>query len=223
MSRPFRALAFALALPLAACDAGLETRTFRLEALPPSRAEEMVAPYVWTDRVENPGMMTVTEGALTVRETPDNLERIARVLEEFDRPAEEIRLRFQVIEADGFTGTDAAIADVEEQLRELFRFRGYRLVGEGVLGVGDGGDFSQSLTGGDEVWRVSGTAWRVDSAARLSEVTLWSPPSSPEGTPPTLFETSLNIRAGQTLVLGSARAPGGRGAVILTVRAETVR
>ena len=209
----------ALLIPLAACDSGgvdLETRTFRLEHLSAHEATNIIEPYVYSDRAENPGTMNGTEEAVTVRETADNLDRIARVLEDFDRPTPELRLRFQVIEADGFTGSDPAIADVEEELRELFRFEGYRLVGEGMLSVVDGTSFQQRLTGSEGGWVVLGNAFRVrGGTVRLSEVELWRGRS--------ILETSVNVRAGQTLVMGSARTPDGEGAVILTVRAEEVR
>lgn len=217
-TRTQRLAATAPLLLLLACDPGrveLETRTFRLEHLEPHRAERIIDPYVWKDREGSPGVVTVTEGAMTVRETADNLERISDVLDEFDRPRDELRLRFQVVEADGFQGSEPAIADVEEQLRQLFRFEGYRLAGEGVVSVANESSFRQSLTGpGDDAWEVmvSGTVYRTGELTRLQEVTLWGPGP--------LFETSVNVRPGQTLVLGSARAPDGRGAVILTVRVE---
>jgi hypothetical protein len=203
-----------VALAVAACDSGgveLETRTFRIESLPPGKVQEIVAPYVFRDREANPGALSVTEGALTVRETADNLARIERVLEEFDRPEGTLRLRFQVIEADGAEGTDPEIASVEEELRKLFRFEGYRLTGEGVITVADGAEFNQDLTGRREGWHVSGRVWRTSNAVRIDEVQLWGPEP--------LFETSVNIRPGQTLVLGSARAPEGSGAIILVVEA----
>ncbi|MGD2067596.1 MAG: hypothetical protein PVI57_02850 [Gemmatimonadota bacterium] len=216
-----RTLWLAVATPLlllSACDPGsveLETRTFRLDHLEPHRAQRIIEPYVWADREGSPGLLTVTEGAVTVRETADNLERIAEVLYEFDRPRDELRLRFQVVEADGFQGSEPAIADVEEELRRLFRFEGYRLAGEGVVSVANESSFRQSLTGpGDDDWQVTvtGTVYRTGDSTRLQEVTLWGPEP--------LFETSVNVRPGQTLVLGSARAPDGRGAVILTVQVE---
>jgi type II secretory pathway component GspD/PulD (secretin) len=203
-----------LTLIVACSPAGvdLETRTFRLESLEPHDASEILEPYVYRDRADHPGTMTVAEGAITVRETADNLARIERVLEEFDRPVASLRLRFQVVEANGASGSDPEIAAVEQELRKLFRFEGYRLVGEGIVTVANGARFQQQLTGGDDGWLVQGGVYRMgQNALRLREVQLWF--NQP------LFETSVNVRVGQTLVIGSARSPTGDGAVILVVEA----
>ncbi|MFQ5538400.1 MAG: hypothetical protein ACE5GJ_13225 [Gemmatimonadota bacterium] len=120
-----------IVLAAAACSRGpgLETRTFALENLAPHEAEALVAPYVFDDRERNPGTMSRTGGAITVRETPDNLDKIERVMEQFDVAQPEVRLTFQLVEADGFSGTDPAIAEVEKELRKVFDFKGYRLAG----------------------------------------------------------------------------------------------
>lgn len=215
----------------------LETRTFGLEHLDGGTAEVLLWPYVYDDREVNPGMMTASDRAVTVRETEDNLERIARVLEELDQAPPEIRLHFQVIEANGAGEPDPAIAHVEAELRRIFRFEGYRLVGEAVLAPTGGGRFSATLVGHDDDsgdWRITGGRFPDQPRAygeaapepgssggrrgiRLDGVTLWTDESG------VVLETSVNVRPGQTLVLGSARSPDGRsGAVILTVRAEVV-
>ncbi len=77
-----------LAILLTACGSGvaLETRTFRLQSLDDLVALTVIDPYVYGDRPNAPGAATAMQGVLTVRETSDNLDRNARVLEEFDTP-----------------------------------------------------------------------------------------------------------------------------------------
>jgi len=235
-SRPWLrpALALAALLPaLGACQPGtpeLETRTFSLENMDGATAEILLMPYIYYDRESNPGIMTAADQAVTVRETPDNLDRIARVLEELDQEPPEVLLRFQVIEADGPGEPDPRIADVEAELRAIFSFEGYRLMGEAVVVTGSGQRFSTGLLGSEGEWRLTGgsVAQLVTGPGpstrpappgrgtiRLDNVTLWSTPSNQA------LQTSVTIRPGQTLVVGSARAPEGQaGAIILTVRAE---
>lgn len=93
--------------------------------------------------------MSFVDDAVTVRETPDNLDKIARVLAQFDRPTLSVRLHFQIIQADGAARSDPAIAEVEAALRKLFRFRGYRLVGEAVVGGTEHSEASQEIAGGE--------------------------------------------------------------------------
>jgi len=177
-----------------------------------------VDPYVYGEREGNPGSLSAIGGAITVRETPENLERIARVLEEFDQPRPDLRLHFQVIEADGFDDRDAAIAEVVTELEKIFRFQGYRLMGEAVVTAADGGWFQQALMGTAESWRIEGTLFRLSGQGmRLDGIQLIRAVDGGE----IQLQTSATVRVGQTLVLGSTpRSEGSRAGVILTVRVE---
>jgi hypothetical protein len=220
-------LALLIAGWLLACSAGgpsLVTRTYALKYLRGQNAAPIIAPYVYTDRQNAKGMFTVSDNAITVRETPDNLDKIARVLAEYDRPRPFVRLAFHLIEADGAATTDSAIRDVEATLRQLFRFRGYRLVAEGVASVTEKGEVTQTLTtaprgsyeathGGYElnssVERLAGSG---DSATVELSVHLQGAGSS--------FRTTVTIPVGKTAVLGNVQPlPSGR-TLILTVRPE---
>lgn len=195
----------------------LDIRTFNLEHRAGYEAAQLVQPYVFTDREGAPGMMSATDEAISVRETPDNLQKIARLLEEFDRPLPELRLHFQLIEADSFQEADPEIANVVEQLGQLFSFRGYRLLGQAVVSVAGnrgGGDFRQRFLGPEEEFLVTATAELQSSGSvRLRDLTLWG-----EGAP--ILESTINAADGQTLVIGGTRASRSGRSLILTVRPE---
>lgn len=63
------------------------------------------------------------------------------------RPSIDLILDVQVIEADGFTTRDTAIAAIEQTLRETFRYRGYRLVGEARIQAREGTTFRRTISG----------------------------------------------------------------------------
>ena len=201
-------------------DPKLDVQTFNLDHRTGYEAAQLIEPYVFGDRAQSPGAMSATTDAITVRETRDNLEKIARVLDEFDKPLPGVRLRFQLIEADSFQDEDPAIADVVEELRDLFRFEGYRLMGEAVVAVGGGeGSFQQPFFGvGTELseeYMVQGVAdFRGRGTVRLHGIELWA-----ENMP--VLETSVTASVGQTLVMGGSRARGSGRSLILTVKAET--
>lgn len=137
---------------------------------------------------------------------------------------ESVLLRFQIIHADGFTETDPAIADVSEALRELFRFRGYRLAAESVVRVTAGAEFRQTTADADGVeYMIEGNAGmrgdnRSDSV-RLS-VQLWRTVPGPAGSSAQMIQTMLTVPVGQTVVVGSARTSPDVPTVILVVRPE---
>lgn len=219
----FAALCATLLLAASACQRSvkLDTRTFQLKHISVGTAMGIVRPYVYRDRKDGPhGEMSGAPGVLTVRETLDNLEKIQRVLARYDVPDSsgsqgDVRLHFQLIEADHFTGTDPAIAPVEAQLKKIFQFKGYRLVGEAVVGAADNSKISQRLAGGYELQA------QIDregpGTIRVQEIRLYQ---SHVGT---ILQTTVNIHPGQTLVVGSA-AEGGHatGTLLLTLRAENV-
>jgi hypothetical protein len=215
-----RHLTALIVLFVAACSGSsprlaLDTRTFALRYLNPDEARSLVAPYVFTDRANSPGAMSATNGAITVRETRDNLERITRMLAQFDLPRPLVRLTFHLIQADGAATSDPAIADVEAVLRKLFRFRGYRLVEEGVFSATEGGDVTQQLGSagyviGAEIHRVAGTG---DSAIVQLGVHLRGRDVQ--------FGTQVGVPVGKTAVLGNV-GEDPRGTLILTVKPELV-
>jgi hypothetical protein len=223
MRRLFPAL-LALAA-LTACDRApaLETRTFPLQHIKPNTAEGLIMPYVFSDRAAAPGVMSTTENTVTVRETADNLEKIARVLAEYDVPSPWVRLHFQLIEADGAAARDSAIADVEAELRNLFRFAGYRLLAEAVV-TGAAHSHVEQVIGTSGGRReptyllgvgIGDVRTIGDSGFVSLDVQLRSPMTG-------ALATQINARAGQTVVLGNAQLQQDGGTVILVVRPELV-
>lgn len=213
---------FLAALASAACGRGpdLETRTFELAYLYPPEAAEMVAPYVYTDRPDGPGVISHFPGGITVRETPDNLERIGRELARFDRPKPAVRLHFQIIEADGAEARDPRIADVEGVLRDLFRFDGYRLVAEAQLGAQEGSSSTQAMRHGESDYAIRANVQRVRHSGERGAVELGVALFSHDMGP--AIETAMSVPVGQTVVVGSAQPRPDQRALILTVRPEFI-
>lgn len=203
----------AAVLMLVGCDDGFDTRTFELQHMSPDDAIGMIEPYVpgGTENIRGtrqPATLTITAPAV-------RLEQIEQVLAAYDRPAN-VQLRFQIIEADGFTSSDAAIADVEQALRDLFRFQGYRLVAEVVAQARAPGRLQQRVVADeDRPFTITAGIERVvrredGGAVELSvELAMFNS---------TLLATSLIVPSGQTVVVGSARAQADGNTIILVVR-----
>jgi hypothetical protein len=127
-----------------------------------------------------------------------------------------VRLHFQIIEAGSEeVPSDPAIARIESVLRDVFRFRGYRLIGESIVTASDGADIRQKVAGPGE-YSISGDLGKIELrengtlTAPLS-VTLWI------GTRDAPLRTTVNLMDRQTLVLGTAGGESPAGAIILTV------
>ena len=106
-----------------------------------------------------------------------------------------------------------------EQLSRILSFRGYRLRGEAVVSVPDlgtgGGRFSQQLGEISPPLTVEGEATLLrPGVVRLEGVGLW------ENERDQILETSVTIREGQTVVIGTSRRTLDGRTLILAVRAE---
>ncbi len=200
-------------------NGALQVRTFEIQYLDPDEAAQMIDPYIYGDREGNPGMISLGPGTITVRERADNLARIEAVLAQFDKARPGVTLRFQLIEADGASTRDPAIAKVETQLRKLFRYEGYRLIGESVVSGIEGREASGRIATSEGVYTISAALWRVrpglDGGNIQMGVELYTPDEQALQT-----SVSIGVRPGQTAVIGSSRPDPGLGALILTVQAS---
>lgn len=218
-----RFAAVAMVCGLVACTSGpsLDTRTFELQYLDPDAAADIIHPYVYGDRPDNKiGMISLAGNLITVRETPDNLDRIARLLQQYDVPSPMAQLHFKIIEADGATQTDSAIADVESALRRLFTFRGYRLLAQAVLGGLEGSQVGQQVVGGEQEFLIRAHIEDIRGAGDSGTVRL-KVMLMPEDER-AVFETTVSVGTGQTVVLGSTQPRSSGRTLILAVAAELV-
>ncbi len=221
--KPLGALSLAALCLLAACgrEPRLETRTFALQYLSPGEVSQLLSPYVVADRPGAKGAISVSVSTVTVRETSDNLDRISRVLAQYDRPQPSVRLQFKLIQADGASRADSSIRDVETQLRSLFRFRGYTLVAEGVITGSPNSGSEQTLAGSGGPYALRAVIQRISGAGDSAVVHLGVELHFPRQ-PWQSFQTTVGIPAGRTAVLGNVTGSTSSTALILTVRPDLV-
>ena len=222
-----------LLLILTACDLGpsLEVRTFQVDTTDTEQLQSvgvLIQPYVYKDRPNAPGSMSVSTAAnaITVRETPDNLDRIERMLAQLDlAQTASVRLIFQLIEANGAGEADPTIADVVEELRKTFRFAGYSLAGDASITVEPGHSFEQVMQTNTGDLTIGGTLETTGHGHTLA--VRFVQDRVGEGNPyatrkrQNLLTTSVGISPGQTLVLGSVPLEGA-AALLLVARMTKV-
>ena len=166
----------------------------------------------WSEAKNGPG------GAVYIRGSKQELEKAREVLTRYDVPAPQVALKFQIIEADGFSVSDSAIAQVESVLRSLFRFKGYHLAAEAYLRTKANTEAQQTIAGADGVQysilvSVGDVLRREGKASAELETRLMADHDQVLG-------TSVNVPDGQTVVLGTARPEPKRAALILVVTPE---
>jgi hypothetical protein len=214
----------------------LAVRTFKLRNLRPGDAAKLLSPYV-----TSPGggvFEAGSVGAITVRETFTTLALVDSLLRIHDKARAVMSMKFKLIAALDSSMRDPAIDDIDAELRKLFKFRGYELIGEGTMLSEEMTDFMTTVStkprsvgkdgaGKDvmhaETFRIHGwmdgiTGTGSDRTIRL-QVTVQDAANNNE-----LLRTGLTLPMGQTVILGSAKpAMGVRGALILVVQPDVIR
>jgi hypothetical protein len=155
-----------------------------------------------------------------VRGRRKELQSVQELLRTEDKPAPQVVLRFQLIEADGFRSNDTSIAAVESVLRNIFRYQGYRLAAETFMRAKRESRAQQVIVGNDGVRysldvEVNSVIRREGKASAEMTVSLGLPAMGMNA-----LTTSVNVPDGQTVVLGTARPDAQRGALILVVTPE---
>jgi hypothetical protein len=201
----------ALLLAAGACDSrrGMTVRTFELHRLSNEEAITLLTPYIGEG-----GFLSGKNRLLTVRERPEQLDSVAAILRRYDGTPPVVSLRFQVVEAGDFAGGDSSVAQVESTLRELFRYRGYRLLGELTVQAMEGTRFSQEQNG----LRVSGFVREVTATGPDARVTIDVSVSTGD----TEVATSVSGTPGKTMIIGSQKGRADGGALVAAVRPEIV-
>lgn len=211
-------LVLPLLVLLSSCRPGPETRSYRLDHLGRDDAMMLIEPYVPGGAKNMRAVSHASERTvLTITAPPTRLEQIEQLLREYDKGSAAVQLRFQIVEADGFTGSDPAIADVEPALRGLFRFAGYRLLGEALVEATAPGRVEQVVTAADGTpFHIAAALRRVLSSEERQAVEVDAELRLQGG--PVLLSTSLTVPDGQTVVVGSATPAPGERTIILVVR-----
>jgi hypothetical protein len=243
-------LQFAIALCTAVGSLGaqsVDTKTVELHHLKPKEAVKLLSPYV---KAKDGGVFDVGDNIsiITMRDTPENIARMERVLAKYDHTPQTIRLVFQLIEADTgprFTtvGNDGRVPiDLDSTLRSVLKFPTYRLLAQGVASVGEFADVQQELPTRDSGWVYTlsanvGAIHIGDGAVAESDA-----PKTTAGGPSvvrtaastvhvsvrldrqgqTVIATGLDVPLGHMVVLGTAATRSNGAALILTVKPELV-
>ena len=208
----------------------LSIRTFKLRNMKPEDAAKLLSPYVISP---GSGVFEAgSVGAITVRETFTTLTLIDSLLRIHDKPRAVMSMRFKLIAALDSSMRDPAIDDIDAQLRKLFRFRGYELIGEGTMLSEESTDFMTTLStkarrigNSNQMWEetfrirgwMDGITGTGDERTVRVQVTLQDAANDAE-----LLRTGLTLSIGQTIILGSAKPTMtlGRAALILVVQPE---
>ncbi|MEO8218133.1 MAG: secretin N-terminal domain-containing protein [Acidobacteriota bacterium] len=205
-------------------DAGgrLSVRSFQLRYKEPEKVAAAVKSLM-----SNEGSLSIQAGArsLVITDHVENLKNIAGAIEKFDVPARAFRLELKLI----FAGRAPTAGKVPEDLKEIaaklsgvLRFNTFEEVG-GISVIGKEGDPIVARIDGN--YRAEMKFGEYDpqsdsvrvSAFQLSRIVT---SGSDSGQVEPLLTTNLNLRLGQTAVVGATRQPESSRALMLVLTAQ---
>jgi len=202
----------------AAGDVGksLTVRTFQLKHKQADRAAAVIRPLMSAE-----GSMNIqpTSNALVVTELPDNLKKIAAALAKFDAPAQTLQLTIRLVSAGRGTAeqahVDPVLGDVESKL-SLLRYNILESIGSAKVSGKEGEPGLVELNG----YRADFKFGEYDPASdsvQLGEFRL-SRLSGDQLAP--MLKTTLNLKLGQTVIIGATKDPNSSRALMIVVTAQ---
>lgn len=207
-----------------AAERGPVSRSFKLTFKSPERAAAVIRPLVSPE-----GSISIQPATNTVVVTdlPENLRQISEALQQFDAPAKPFRVELRIIAASRAATPGKVAEDVKEvagRLGAVLRYNVFEKLAE-FEAQGKEGDSLANLRVGD-LYRADMKIGEYDPVSRnlrLEEFRLSRAQAAKEGESevvPVLKRTSLNLRIGQTLILGASRLPESDRALMLVLTAR---
>lgn len=201
-----------------AADMGksLSVRTFQFRHKQADKAAAAIKPFMSAE-----GSMSIQPGAnaLVVTDAPENLKKIAAVIAQFDAPPQMFRLSIRLVAAERVAEdkarVDRSLEDVAAKL-SLLRYNLLEGVGaaevlgkEGDPGVVDLGTYRANFAFGEYD--------PASDSLKLSDFRL-ARHDGDQLAP--MMKTTLNLKLGQTVILGATKQPGSQRALMIVVSAK---
>jgi len=204
-------------------DGDVVVQTFKFKFKSAERAAAVISSLISSE-----GSVSIQPGSnvLVVTDRSSNMDAIADALDRYDLPSREFKLEIRLVAAGRVTGKAPEVPDdlkeIAGKLSGVLRFNAFDKIGA-IDVKGQEGDSVRSDIDGYHAEFVIGEYDPVSETIQLSDFTL----SRFETAPDTLkksrkdvLETTLNLKVGQTVVLGASRLPDSNRALMLIVVAR---
>lgn len=195
----------------------LSVRTFQFKHKQADKAAAVIKPLMSAE-----GSMSIqpTANSLVVTDAPENLKKIAAALADFDSAAQPFRLSIRLVAASRVTnGTTPKITDdVKDVAPKLALLRYNALEGLGAADVaGKEGEPGVVELNGYRAEFKFGDYDPASDSIKVSDFKL----SRLEGDQlAPMMKTTLNLKLGQTVIIGATKQPQSQRALMIVVAAR---
>jgi Bacterial type II/III secretion system short domain len=165
------------------------------------------------------GSMSIqpTANSLVVTDLPANMKKIAAALATFDAPAQALQLSIRLVSASrGAEGkVDPALADVASKLA-LFRYNVLESIGGAQANGTEGQPGVVTIDG----YRADFRFGEYDPASDSVQVVDFKLFRAEGDQLAPMLKTTLNLKLGQTVIIGAAKQPQSQRALMIVVTAQ---
>lgn len=215
------AVALVATLPLTAIaqsGPGLASKTFPLEHKTAERAASIIRPLLSAD-----GTISIqpSSGTIVVTDRGDNLRAVSSALSAYDQPPRQFAVQIKLVAASR-AQNPAAVApdlrDIAAKLGGVLRFNSFEKIGELRVQAQEGAPVvGQSLSNDFSAEFRLGEFDPASQTLRIEEFELRR--SGSGGSLTQVLKTTLNLRVGQTIIVGASRDPQSQRALMIVATA----
>lgn len=161
-----------------------------------------------------------TANSLVVTDRPENLKRIAAAVDAFDKPAQAFRVSVKLVAASRVPANEAP--RVRDDLKEvaakmaILRYNSFELVGDATFEGKEGEPGLLQLDG----YRADFKLGEYDQASDSISVTDFKLLRQENSQLGQVLKTTLNLKIGQTVILGATRQPQSERALMMVLTAK---
>lgn len=204
-------------------DGKVVVQTFKFKFKTAERAANVISSLVSAE-----GSVSIQPGnnVLVVTDRAENMESIASAIDRYDVPSREFKLEIRLVAAGRVQGKAPEVPDdlkeIAGKLSGVLRFNSFEKIGALELKGREGDAVSSDLDGYHAEF-VVGEFDPVSETVQLADFTLSryeTAQSAEKKTRSDVLETTLNLKVGQTVVLGASRLPDSNRALMLIVIAR---
>jgi len=195
----------------------LSVRTFTFHYKNAEKAAAVIKPLMSED-----GTISIqpSTNALVVTDRAENLKSVARALAQFDAPPQAFRLTVRLVGAARVSGEAPKVPDdlrdVAPKL-EMFRFNSFESLGNADVAGREGDPGIVTLPTG---YRAAFKFGEYDPASNSVTVSDFQLSKLKDDQLTSLLKTTLNLRVGETYIVGATKTPQSARALMIVLVAH---
>ena len=202
-----------------AAEKSLSVRTFQFKHKQAEKAAALIKSLMSSE-----GSIAIQAGtnALIVTDQAENMKKISAALKDYDAPPQAFRLSLRLIAAGRGEGTARVPADLRHVAPNLtmLGFTSFEKLGEADVTGREGDPGILDMSNGYRAEFKFGEYDLASDSIKVSDLKILRLDGPQKDQMTQVLKTSLNLKVGQTFILGASKVPQSQRALMIVVAAE---